>query len=387
MDARLVRACLFCTLTLISSSVFGASHATENFVAQAPTEEIARRVAECAEFWRRDLAMQWLGQPLPTWSKPCPIQVKVGQIGAGGATTFTFDHGEVFGWNMEVQGTLERILDSVVPHEVNHTIFASYFRRPVPRWADEGAATLFEHESEQRRQVLLLDEVLETSRRIPLSKLLQIREYPSDMRDVLTLYAEGYALTHYLVSMKGDQGRQVFLKFLKDAHQQGWERAFQAHYGYGSIKELETEWKGWVVAGWPSLSTDPATLAAGEAPQQSQPRQEQQLAAMDAVPDLVVRSQSPQPKELVPLPMFDRTLRVPNARDDGRLTVNDASLRRTVEAPAPYASQQDVNSGRSRWSGQSEVSPSLLSPNLSPTADGIPSNSDAGHYQFPASRR
>ena len=77
-----------------------------------------------AEFYRRELAIEWLGEALPRWYRPCPISVKVGQIGAGGATTFTFEGGEVFGWRMNVQGSLERILDSVIPHEVRHTIFA-----------------------------------------------------------------------------------------------------------------------------------------------------------------------------------------------------------------------------------------------------------------------
>ena len=44
--------------------------------------------------------------------------------GAGGATSFVFDRGEVFGWKMNIQGSRERILDSVLPHEVTHTIFA-----------------------------------------------------------------------------------------------------------------------------------------------------------------------------------------------------------------------------------------------------------------------
>ncbi len=33
---------------------------------------------------------------------------------------------------MEVIGTPERILDSVLPHEVTHTILATYFGRPLP---------------------------------------------------------------------------------------------------------------------------------------------------------------------------------------------------------------------------------------------------------------
>lgn len=382
MDARLVRVCTLCALLLVSSAVSGATYATKNFVVHAPDEETARKVAECAEFWRKDLAVQWLGETLPNWSRPCPIRVKVGRIGAGGATTFTFDHGEVFGWNMEVQGSLERILDSVIPHEVNHTIFATYFRRPVPRWADEGAATLFEHESERKRQVMLLDEVLHTSRRIPLNQLLQIKEYPADMRDVLTLYAEGYALAEFLVGIKGDQGRQVFLKFLKDAPQLGWDQAIKKHYGFSGVDTLERDWKGWVVAGWPALNAPGESLALAD----TQAR-EQRTSDLDAVPELVVRSQSPQPQVFDALPMFDRTLRIADPRRPDNRVSSAAPLREpAMEAPAPHSARGDAEGVRPRMESRLEARSSLLPHSLAPTADGVFTDPDSAAFQFPSRR-
>ena len=53
---------------------------------------------------------------------------------------------------MHIQGSRERILDSVLPHEITHTIFATHFGRPLPRWADEGACTTVEHVSEKAKQ-------------------------------------------------------------------------------------------------------------------------------------------------------------------------------------------------------------------------------------------
>ena len=244
-----------------SSLATAAEFRTTNFKVSARTPEIARRVGEAAEVYRKELALEWTGQVMPNWVKPCPIKVTDGNIGAGGSTTFTFDRGEVFGWRMNVQGTVERILDSVLPHEVSHTVFACYFRRPLPRWADEGAATLVEHDSERARQTKLLNQVIRTSKRIPLTKLLSMTEYPERMQDVLTLYAEGYALADLLVQ-KG--GKAKYLKVLQTAHEQGWELALQKHYGYRSIKELESEWTGWVIAGSPPINTD--TLVASNTP-------------------------------------------------------------------------------------------------------------------------
>ncbi|WP_166824566.1 hypothetical protein [Thalassoroseus pseudoceratinae] len=260
MEALVIRLGLI--LTVMTTA--GATYRTPNFIVTAPTAEIAKQCGDAAEHFREELAMKWLGKKMPRWYKPCTLSVKVGQIGAGGATTFAFDRGEVFGWRMNVQGTLERILDSVIPHEVSHTVLACHFRRPLPRWADEGAATLVEHESEQRRQRLLLEQVWDSSRRIPLRRLLAIKEYPKDMQDVLTLYAEGYSLADFLVQAGG---RTRFLEFLDAAHRIGWDAAIKQYYNLDDVNSLENRWNGWIMAGSPRLNLPPDTkLASNEQP-------------------------------------------------------------------------------------------------------------------------
>ncbi|HUG89289.1 MAG TPA: hypothetical protein VML55_00545 [Planctomycetaceae bacterium] len=304
MDARVLRLAL--VVAAISST--GATFRSPNFVVTAPTQDIAQQVAETAERCRDELAVAWLGKPLSRWYRPCQVTVKVGQLGAGGATTFAFDQGEVFGWRMTVQGSLERVLDSVIPHEVSHTILATHFRRPLPRWADEGAATLVEHESEQHRQRLLLRQVWKSSRHIPLRELLSMTEYPSDMQSVMTLYAEGYSLADFLVQAGG---RAKFLEFLEDAHRRGWDAALQEHYSLSSTHDLEHRWTGWVEAGSPALQ-----LPEG-----------QQLADADRGPrdDVVIRSQSPDPAD-------ERASARPERRE------REAALETPFVAPASSSS-------------------------------------------------
>jgi hypothetical protein len=157
-----------------------------------------------------------------------------------------FDGGEVFGWRMNIQGSRERILDSVVPHEVTHTIFASHFRRPLPRWADEGACTTVEHRSEIGKQEQLLIEFLKTRRGIPFSDMFAMKEYPSD---VLPLYAQGHSLAHLLIL---ERGKQAFMEFLADGmRDENWPRAIQQHYGFANLLELQNAWLDWVRAGRP----------------------------------------------------------------------------------------------------------------------------------------
>jgi hypothetical protein len=261
MDAHKTRFAAWVAVMTISTlgTTEAATYRTPNFVVNAPTKEFAEEVGKAAEFYREELAVTWLGKKLPKWYRPCPISVRVGQIGAGGATSFQFDRGEVFGWKMNVQGTEQRILDSVIPHEVSHTIFASYFRRPLPRWADEGAATIIEHESERMRQMQTLKQVTNNGTRYSLRQLLAIKEYPQDMQRVLTLYAQGYSLSDYLIQKKG---RTNFLEFLEAAHHHGWDNALRTHYKLKNIEQLEGKWDNWVMAGSPRLELPKGVMVA-----------------------------------------------------------------------------------------------------------------------------
>lgn len=231
---------LFATL---GTSIDGATFRTRNFVVTAKKAEVARQVAEFAEHYRRSKALDWLGQVLPDWTDPCAVQVRVTMGEAGGATSFAFDNNRVVGQEMTVDGPLDRILNSVLPHEITHTVFAARFGRPLPRWADEGGAVLSEDYQELARHDLLVRELINQGRMIPLSRLFALTEYPDD---VMALYAQGFSVANYLVSIAG---RLRFLDFVWDGQVAGWDRALHAYYGIYSADELEQRWIAWLREG------------------------------------------------------------------------------------------------------------------------------------------
>jgi hypothetical protein len=237
------------------TAAVAAGYRTANFVVEAPTSEQARKIGDAAEQYRHTLAVEWTGSPLPRWSRPCPITAQVAShLGAGGATSFVFDKGEVFNWTMTIQGSEERILDSVLPHEITHTIFASYFRRPLPRWADEGACTTVEHPVERARQHTMLIEFLSTGRGIAFPEMFAMREYPPD---VLPLYSQGYSLARFLIERGG---RLKYVAFVRDGlARDDWAGALERHYGVNDIAKLQHIWLDWVKQGCPA---PPAALAA-----------------------------------------------------------------------------------------------------------------------------
>lgn len=244
---------------LQASLVHGAGYQTTNFTVDAPTSQMARQIGEAAEHYRREMAQQWLGRELPPWPQACPIKARVSpQLGAGGLTSFIFDQGTVFGWRMEIQGSFQRILDSVLPHEVTHTIFASHFRRPLPRWADEGACTTVEHQSEISKQETNLIRYLQTGKGIRFSTMFALEDYP---QDVLPLYAQGHSLTKFLIAQRG---KRAFINFLGDGMQDGaWPRAVHQAYGYRNLHSLQKDWMHWIRQGRPEIQpVAGATLAA-----------------------------------------------------------------------------------------------------------------------------
>lgn len=339
MQIRWISGIVFSLLLVRAAS--GANFATPNFVAHAEDSRVAEQVARTAEFFRKRLAQEWTGAELPKWSTPCPIQVTIGTMGASGSTTFTFEDGHVHSWDMRVRGSLERVLDSVVPHEVCHTIFASKFRRPLPRWADEGAATLVEHPSERLRQVDMLNRVFNKRQQMPLQTLFGIREYPSNPEALYTLYAEGYSLAEFLVQQKsGADGKRVYLTFLGEALDSGWEAAIRRHYGYKSVEELELSWGKWVMAGSPSLPRDvqyafnETSSSPDAASRFTLPPPASALTTAATRENVVIRSQSP--KALAPLDRITRQLRNATAKNapEGEDAPRSAALR-SLNAPEP----------------------------------------------------
>ncbi len=265
MEARCVRpalrrrglAALVCAVVPFLG---GASYRTTNFAVEAPTAELARAVAEHAEKCRVEIAREWLGQELPAWNAPCPIKVKLTHGEAGGLTSFGFHRGRVSDQTMTVEGRIDRILASAIPHEVTHTVFAAYFGGPMPRWADEGASLLSEDLRERQRHDQIAADLLARRGDLPLTRLFRIEEYPSDL---MGFYGQGYSISRFLIDMGG---RPRFLKFVKDGVHRGWDQATRAHYGLRDVRELDRAWRSWhTVLAETAPQSDPLVVRAQSA--------------------------------------------------------------------------------------------------------------------------
>jgi hypothetical protein len=266
----------------------GASYRTQNFHVEAPTREIAEQIGKYAEHYRREKALLWLGYEMPAWAEPCPLYVTVSMKGSSGATSFAFDRGQILGQKMEIQGSLDRLLASVLPHEVTHTVFAHYFRQPVPRWADEGGSVLSEDKQERDQHDRLVREILNhPGRAIPLSRLFRLKDYP---HDVMVLYAEGYSVTEFLV---GKSGRPAFLNFIARGMQGDWDGAARDHYGFGNVNELEKAWLQYLRTNRPGQNEELASNRDRRGPVEADPAR--RLVVRQTAPPAQPLLEAPQP--------------------------------------------------------------------------------------------
>jgi len=251
MDARSIFIGLFALISMSTSSVAQmmvsprASVTSPNFRVIARNASLANHVAAEAERTRKELAIHWLGQEIPNWPQPCPLIVNDGNMLANGETKYTLiPEGGVANFQMTVSGSVERILDSVLPHEITHTILASHFSalgKPIPRWADEGACTTVEHVSERSKHDHMLVRYLSEGRGIPFAVLFSLREYPPD---IMPLYAQGYSLSCFLIAQGGPR---QFVKFLERGMEtEDWVAAVEEFYEYPLIGKLQTAWNDWV---------------------------------------------------------------------------------------------------------------------------------------------
>ena len=272
MDARSSQFNVALVLTLLSTMLFHHCLMAETYQANsrncvvfAPDARLARQASQLAEQYRKELSLDWLGYEIEPWRERCPIKIYLDPH-AGGQTSFAFvqnqtGRSEPISWEMEIYGPVDRLLDAVLPHEITHTIFATHFGRPLPRWADEGACTTVEHVSERAKNHRMLISILtgKPSRGIPFNRMFTMKQYP---HDILPLYAQGYSVARYLI---GQKGRQHFVKYIErgmsleqsNYDTRSWDKATSEFYGYEDLSDLQIKWLTWLRSGSPAQQQVP----------------------------------------------------------------------------------------------------------------------------------
>jgi hypothetical protein len=211
---------------------------TANFVVQAQTAQDAQQVADWAERLRKEKSLLWLGREMPPWPRRCPLTVRIAASNGSGATTFNFAAGRVLNLHMTIEGNRDRLIPSVLQHEITHTVLAHHFGGASPRWADEGAAMTEEYEPAKRDFERGMAQELAAGRALPLRGLFALRDYP-DQAGMLAFYSQGFSVAQMLID---GSDRQTFLRFVGLGMRGDWDGACRICYRCQSVEELEQGW-------------------------------------------------------------------------------------------------------------------------------------------------
>jgi hypothetical protein len=145
-----------------------------------------------------------------------------------------------------------------IPHELTHLmtfVAASPNYDAVPRWLDEGLATLNEGEPNST-QLLAVQEAVAKNKLIPIESLCGA--FPADASAALLAYGQSRYIVQQIINEYGSAGIQALLAAYRDGAtcSGGVERALNI-----TLPELELKWRGPLQASPTSPGTATSTTA------------------------------------------------------------------------------------------------------------------------------
>jgi hypothetical protein len=230
-----------------AASAVGFAH-NNNFAVYSPDQgsrseeqRFAESVVRSAEQFRKEIALEWLGQELPDGDGESVIYVEFTSVMDRGRTWAIDYPGREF-HNVYLHTTAENATGSTLRHEITHTVLATAFPHPerLPLWVEEGIASRYDDTARRdaREQMRLF--WVRAQRPPSLALLLDTQGLePADE----TSYAASTSLVAYLLSL-GDA--ETVVRFARDGQLSGWGWSLQTHYQIESVDELQSSWEAWL---------------------------------------------------------------------------------------------------------------------------------------------
>ena len=258
MEALRLACFVVAVATTTSEPGSGLAH-NENFVVSAPSQELAQGILKNAEGLRKQIALDWLGEELPSSVGPASIHVTISDTTDRGHTWPIDDPNRRYHliW---LTTSREKALSSALAHEIVHTVFATEFSGGLPTWAEEGAACLQDDPDRLARRRRTIDWMARTGNWPDLERVLEAQTILAT--DHAT-YSVAASLTQFLLG-RGDKAK--FLSFCRQGKSAGWDAALTRCYGIRSVRELQAAWQTWTTEAArksPAASSAPMQAATG----------------------------------------------------------------------------------------------------------------------------
>jgi hypothetical protein len=225
---------------------------TANFrVCHRGSPELAEQVAQQAEQARQRMYDRWYGPAGGNWSPRCTVflhtdaaaysQATGKPANSPGHATLSTQGTQVVTRRLDLHCDDINLLTDTLPHEATHVVLADVFGDQVlPRWADEGMASLSEGPAQQDRYRRGLERCRQDGSLLAVAQLMNSPRYPEGAGAATAYHVQGISLVGFLVQQR--DGR-AFTMFLRESPRRGYEACLQRHYGIKSFADLEARWK------------------------------------------------------------------------------------------------------------------------------------------------
>ena len=202
---------------------------------------LALQMLRQAERFREEIALQWLGGPLPEGQGRVVINLRV-----------SHDRDEGLTWACDSQDRLchtiylvtspQRALGSTLKHEIAHAVLATHFSHPhrLPSWLEEAIASDYDDASRKSTRQRILLQRLRSADAPSMVELLNAHAFAAED-------GRGYAFSCALAEFLLDQGssRQL-LQFGSSGERYGWDVAVRQCYKCQNLAELDRAWRQWL---------------------------------------------------------------------------------------------------------------------------------------------
>lgn len=220
-----------------SPSGFASS---DNFVVYAPTQELADEVLKKSEQLRTKLARAWLDKELAPGVGAAMIYVSLSDRESHGLTSPKNRPDEKY-HAVTIRSSRDKTLNVILPHELTHALIADEFGTRLPEWADEGVACYQDGSELSGKRRHTLARFARTAQWPSLEGVLRQQKYQSDDHAFFTVAS---SVTEFLLERDSPK---TFFAFAIEGKEKGWSFAAQTHYGFRSLRELESKWQEWAV--------------------------------------------------------------------------------------------------------------------------------------------
>ena len=225
------------------------------------SRETAEKTLRTAEAARTAASKKWFGAAAATWSPRCDIylhatahdySVRTHQPPElAGHSSVGHGPDRIVSRRIDIHFDDPNMLIGVLPHETTHVVLADGYTRPLPHWADEGMAVLSEPRERIERHLHNLPQHRSNGELFAAAELIPMDQYPGDRQRIGAFYAESVSLVEFLSKEKG---APVFVQFMRDGMQSGYEPALLKYYDIRGYDDLQQRWQRYAFGGLASAN-------------------------------------------------------------------------------------------------------------------------------------